>query len=83
MTEENFEAVMRVQLDRRPFQVFIVELNTGQRIEIDSPHAASFNHGVAAIIGPGGYPHWFDQDSVNQIITSSISRSGDSETPAP
>ena len=68
MTAENFEVVLNTLVDKRPFTVFTVELNSGQRVEIDHPKAMVIREGVAVFIGPGGIPAWFDHDSVLQII---------------
>jgi hypothetical protein len=73
MTAENFEHTLMALLDRQPFRVFTVELHGGQRFEVDHPRAMAINDGVAAFIGPGGIPRWFDHDSVNQIISAPTS----------
>jgi hypothetical protein len=48
--------------------VFTVELNGGQRFEVDHPGALVVRDGVAVFLAPGGIPIWFDHESVNQII---------------
>lgn len=68
MTAENFDALFTTLRDRKPFQMFTVELNGGQRFEIDHPTALVVRDGVAVFIGPGGIPYWFDHNSVNQVI---------------
>jgi hypothetical protein len=76
MTVENFDNILRVLQLRNPFQVFTVELHGGERFEIDHANALVVRDGVAVFVAPGGIPHLFDHDSVNQIIgagTSSIS----------
>jgi hypothetical protein len=70
MTKENFQKVLRAMIQRKPFQPFTVELNTGVRIEIDGPEATVIREGVAIFIGPGFVPVYFDHDSVTQIIDS-------------
>jgi hypothetical protein len=75
MTAENFDRVLRGLADRKPFQVFTVELHGGQRFEVDHPHAMVVRDGVAVFIAPGGVPIWFDHDSVNQIIAAPASSS--------
>ena len=75
MTAENFDQAMRVLIERRPYQVFTVELHGGQRFEVDYPRALSFRDGVAVFLAPGGAPVLFDHDSVNTIIAASANTS--------
>ena len=70
MTAENFDAVLNRLLDRRPFQIFTVELHSGKRFEVDHPKATVFRDGLAVFISPGPIPVWFDHESVSQIIES-------------
>ena len=57
-------------MSRKPFQAFTVELQGGERFQIDHPRATVVRDGVAVFLAPGGVPVWFDHDSVNQIIGS-------------
>ena len=68
MTAENFDQVLVELVQRQPFWMFTVELNGGQRFEIDHPRAVVVRDGVAVFIAPGGIPVWFDRESVSQII---------------
>lgn len=68
MTAENFDHVLNSLRLRQPFTVFTVELNGGNRFEVDHPGAIVIRDGVAVFLAPGGIPVWFDHDSVNQII---------------
>ncbi len=68
MTADNFEETLDVLMPRQPFKPFTVELNTGQRIEIDHPRAVSSRGGFAVFTSPGGALIMFDHESVNQII---------------
>ena len=70
MTAEHFETTLDVLMSIRPFKPFTVELNTGQRIEIDHPRAVSSRDGHALFWSPGGVPVFFDHESVNQIINA-------------
>ena len=70
MTAEHFEETLDVLMAIRPFKPFTVELNTGQRLEVDHPRAVSSRGGYAVFITPGGVPIFFDHESVNQIINS-------------
>lgn len=68
MTAENFDQVLKALRERKPFQMFTVELNGGHRFEVDHPGALVIRDGVAVFLAPGGVPIWFDHDSINQII---------------
>jgi hypothetical protein len=75
MTAENFDQVLDGLRRLRPFRVFTVELNGGQRFEVDHPEALVVRDGVAVFLAPGGIPIWFDHESVNQIIGAPASTS--------
>ena len=68
MTAENFDLALRVLTERKPFQVFTVELHGGQRLEVDHPGALFSREGVAFFFAPGSIPVLFDHSSVNQIF---------------
>ena len=68
MTTENFNRVFNEFQDRRPFEVYTVELHGGRRFEVDSPRAMAIKDGVAVFIAPGGIPIVFDHESVNIVI---------------
>jgi hypothetical protein len=68
MTAENFDNVLSGLQQLRPFRVFTVELNSGERFEVDGPNAMVVRDGVAVFLAPGGIPVWFDHDSVSQFI---------------
>lgn len=68
MTADNFDSVLKTLQERHPFRVFTVELQGGQRFEVDHPTAMVVRDGVAVFLAPGGVPVWFDHESVNQII---------------
>lgn len=70
MTAENFDNAMHLLTERRPYQIFTVELNGGQRFEVDYPSAVSFRGGVAVFTAPGGTLILFDHDRVNKIIAA-------------
>ena len=70
MTAQNFDQALRMLQDRRPYQIFTVELNDGARFEIDHPYALVVRDGVAVFVAPGGVPVLFDHDNVNKIIAA-------------
>ena len=73
MTAENFDQILEGLRERKPFQVFTVELHGGQRFEVDHPRALVVRDGVAVFLAPGGVPVWFDHESVNQVIEAPAS----------
>lgn len=72
MTAEAFDDVLGALLDRRPFQIFTVELNGGEKIEIDHPRAISYREGFAHFTAPGGKLYWFDHTSVNKLMDGRV-----------
>ncbi|VTU00058.1 unnamed protein product [Gemmataceae bacterium] len=81
MTVENFDNTLRVLQLRTPFRVFTVELHGGERFEVDHANALVVRDGVAVFVAPGGVPHLFDHESVNQIIAAGTSRLSEDTTP--
>jgi hypothetical protein len=75
MTAENFDNVLSGLQQLRPFRVFTVELNSGERFEVDGPNAMVVRDGVAVFLAPGGIPVWFDHDSVSQFIGAAANSS--------
>ncbi len=68
MTAENFEQILGALRRVQPFRIFTVELNGGQKFEVDHAGALVVRDGVAVFLAPGGVPVWFDHDSVLRII---------------
>ena len=65
MTRENFDEVLTTLLDKKPFQIFTIELHGGRKFEVDSPRAVVLRNGKAAFLAPGGGFIVFDHESVN------------------
>lgn len=78
MTVENFDNTLRALQQINPFRVFTIELNGGQRFEVDHGNALVVRDGVAVFVATGGIPHLFDHESVNQIIAAGSSSLFDS-----
>ena len=70
MTSARFQQLLDTLMNRKPFQPFTVQLQGGDRFEIDHPRATVVRDGVAVFLAPGGVPVWVDHESVNQIIGS-------------
>ena len=68
MTVENFQRVIEMLSERRPFHPFAVELTDGQRFEVDHPLALAYRDGLAFFLAPGKIPYWFDHESVSAIL---------------
>jgi hypothetical protein len=73
MTAEYFDATLLLLHSRRPFQVYTVVLNNGQRLEIDSPLALSARDGRGIFFAPTYVPVYFDHESVLEIIDAPAS----------
>ena len=68
MTADHFDDTISTLIERVPFQIFKVELNTGEQVEVDHSRAIIVRDGRAVFLGPGGTLHLFDHDCVNQVI---------------
>ena len=74
MTAENFDKLLGTLQKSTPFRVFTVVLDGGQRFEVDHANALVFRDGMAVFVAPGGVPHIFDYQSVNQVIPTPAHR---------
>jgi hypothetical protein len=72
MTRENFEQTLEYFTERRPFQPFTLELNGGERLEIDHVKGIAWGEGKGVFVGPGGLLRIFDNEGVLQIIDSPV-----------
>ena len=68
MTLDTFMATMNALRRRRPFHPFTISLVNGDQFEVDFPDALVVRDGVGLFAGPGGVPHVFDYEGVNEII---------------
>ena len=71
MNADHFHESILTFMEHVPFQMFTVELNTGEKVQIDHPGAISTRGGRAVFIGPAGKLHIFDHESVNQVLYDS------------
>ena len=67
MTPKAFDDCLRTLVRRRPFGPFTIALKNGERIEVDVPHAVSFNNGGGGFIGPNGLISFFKCENVVEI----------------
>ena len=68
MDRHTFDTTMRVNKNRKPFQVFTVAMVNGDRLEIDLADALVVRDGVALFAGRGGVPVIIDHEGVSQVI---------------
>jgi len=68
MDRDIFETSIRTFKNRRPFRVFTIALENGDRLEIDHPEAILVRDGTGLFAGPGGIPAVFDNEGVTQIF---------------
>jgi hypothetical protein len=68
MTVERFQTTIRAFQRRVPFRSYIVELVSGDRVQVDRPEALVLRGGVAVFVNEFGAPVIFDHDGVSQIL---------------
>lgn len=68
MTTEHFQTTIRAFQRRTPFQPYVVELVSGDRITVDHPEALVIRGDVGVFVSSAGAPHIFDHESVSQVI---------------
>ena len=73
MTADNFEQILLSHLNRRPFEVFTIELNTGRRFEVDGPNTVVYRDGFAIYLAAGKIPIYFDHESVHTVFIAPAS----------
>ena len=73
MNADHFRETLTELTERVPFQMFTIELNTGEQLQVDHTLAIAANGGRAVFIGPGGKLQIFDSESVNQVIFDATS----------
>ena len=67
MNASTFAIALRAFVRRRPFQPFLAELTSGDRIRIPHPEALSMRGDVAVYTAPDGTVKLFDCSSVCQL----------------
>ena len=67
MTAEHFETAVDALMAQHPFRPFTIELNSGERFEIDGHGILIWKGGRGVFTVPGGPLAIFDHDSVNKI----------------
>ena len=67
MTPANFRIALHAFTGRRPFQRFLVELMTGERLRVDHPEALVLRGEVVMHVGKGVAYRLFDSQSVCQL----------------
>lgn len=67
MTACDFNQLLIGLQQRSPFIPFTVELQGGDRFEVDRPTVA-VRDGIAVFLGPRGAPICFDHDSVKRFV---------------
>jgi hypothetical protein len=71
MTTEHFQTTIRAFQRRTPFQSYVVELVSGDRITVDHPEALVVRGGVGVFVNAAGAPTIFDHEGVSQVIAGS------------
>ncbi len=68
MVAEHFQATIRAFQRRSPFQPYMVELVSGERVRVDDLEALVIRGGVAVFVNAEGAPSIFDHEGVSRII---------------
>jgi hypothetical protein len=70
MIPEHFQTVIRAFQRREPFNSYLVELVSGDRVTVDHPEALVMRGGVAVFVDSAGAPAIFDHEGVSQVIAT-------------
>ena len=68
MEAEDFDRSLGAFQRRKPFRSFMIELVSGDRIEVDHPEAMVIRAGVGVYLSADGAPTLFDHEGVSQVI---------------
>ena len=68
MLVEHFQTTIRAFQRRIPFEPYVVELVSGDRIKIDHPEALVVRAGVGVFVNELGAPVIFDHEGISQIF---------------
>jgi hypothetical protein len=68
LTYENCEAALRSFCRRRPFLPFLVELNSGDRLQVNHPEALAWRGHLLYYASPQRKHRLFDGSSVCQVL---------------
>ena len=71
MTTEHLQTTIRALQRRTPFKPYVVELVSGDRVQVDHPEALVIRAGVGVFVNVSGAPTIFDREGVSQIFASS------------
>ena len=67
MQAEAFSEALRAITRRRPFKPFVVQLVSGDRIDVEHPEALVFRGSIAVYFSPKGELAIFDNEGVAQL----------------
>jgi len=67
MTTDHVQTTIRA-FQRTPFNPYIVELVSGDRVKVDHPEALVIRAGVGVFVSASGAPTIFDHEGVSQIF---------------
>lgn len=69
MTTEHFATTLLSFQRRVPFRSYVVELVSGDQIQVDHREALVVRAGVAVYVSPEGAPAIFDHEGVAQVFS--------------
>ena len=68
MTPRHFQRALQAFTRRKPFKPFIVELVSGDRLQVRHPEALILRQGIAVFITAEFLHKLFDSESVSQLL---------------
>jgi hypothetical protein len=71
MTTDHFQTTIRAFQRRTPFHPYVVELVSGDRVQVDHPETLVIRAGVGVFVNASGAPAIFDHERVSQIFAAS------------
>ena len=72
MSTERFQTTIRAFQRRTPFKPYVVEVVSGQRIQVEHPEALVVRAGVGVFVDVSGAPTVFDHEGVIRISDESV-----------
>ena len=74
MTDKNFRQILEALLSKSPFQVFTIELRSGERYAVTQPRALAYRDGLVVLLADHQVSVYFDHESVSSIILARAGR---------
>ncbi len=70
MTADEFDQAIVDRLERQPFRAFIIELQNGNKLEINRPFSVAIRDGVATCFSGGKIHLHIPSEQVKNVVDS-------------